>query len=186
MLATLRRYKATLFVACAVTLGVAIGLMLPPPEVAVAVQAKPQPPHKHHGRGWKPMPAAARQALQRKLYAAHGNILARLAKATAPSLDCRIAFGNVLPTDDQMSCGDCFGVSSADGASMALILAKILPLDTSKGRLSSQYGLDFPNCFSGGCNGGDEAQVFQYLKDTGAPLTSDYGPYTGAPARRKT
>lgn len=83
------------------------------------------------------------------------------------------------------NCGDCFGVSSFDGCSMALIYAGLLPLDGSKGRLSSQYGLDNPNAFQGGCNGGDEGQVIDFVKTNGAPLTSDYGPYTASPGQPK-
>ncbi len=59
----------------------------------------------------------------------------------------------------------------------------MLPNDGTKGRLSSQYGLDFPDAFQGGCDGGDESQVADYVKTHGVPLTSDYGPYTASPGR---
>lgn len=114
----------------------------------------------------------------------HGHRVRGLPKMTPASFDCRVAFGNVLPVDDQMSCGDCFGVSAADGCSMALIRAGILPNDAIKGRLSSQYGLDY-GAFDGGCGGGDEAQVIDYIKTTGFPLTSDYGTYQGGAHKPK-
>src|ERR1700674_3724347 len=140
---------------------------------------------KAWGRGYKPAPPAVRKALHEAATRRHGNRVAKLPKTTAISFDCRTAFGNVLPVNDQGQCGDCFGVSSMDVCSMALIKAGQLPLDPVKGRLSSQYGLDFTVCFVGGCNGGDEAQVIDYLKTTGAPLTSDYGPYTASPGTPK-
>jgi C1A family cysteine protease len=135
-----------------------------------------------HGRGYKPSTPDARKRLHAGAKARNDSIVKRLPKATAASFDCRTAFNNVLPTDDQGQCGDCFGVSSADGASMAMIKAGILPNDTVAGRLSSQYGLD-SGAFQGGCDGGDEAQVIEYIHSTGFPLTSQYGPYSASPGQ---
>jgi len=135
------------------------------------------PPPVHHPRGRIAAPQAVTDALHAAAFKRHGHRVGRLPKASQSSFDCRTAFGNVLPVDDQGSCGDCFGVSSADGCSMALIKAGILPLDASKGRMSSQYGLDNSNAFQGGCNGGDEAQVIDFIKH--------YGPYTARPGRPK-
>jgi hypothetical protein len=173
--------KRLLFILSALVLGVGIGLVQPPQDVASAApqKAAPQKAQKKHPRGHVPAPPAVRARLHAEALKRHGNRVAKLPKVTAPTWDCRTA-GNVLPVDDQGSCGDCFGISSADGASMALVKAGLLPLDPVKGRLSGQYGLDFTACFSGGCNGGDEAQVIDYIKTNGMPLTSDYGPYTGA------
>jgi hypothetical protein len=115
----------------------------------------------------------------------HGRHALNLPVTGLTQFDCKVAFGNVLPYDDQGQCGDCFGVSSADLCSMALIKAGLLPLDTTKGRLSSQYGLDNRQAFQGGCNGGDEGQVIDFIKTTGFPLTSDYGPYQASPGYLK-
>lgn len=147
---------------------------------AAAVQAQPKAVRKF-ARGRKAMSAEMRAHYHAKAKARHGRKVMGLKKATQAQFDCRTAFGNVLPTDDQGQCGDCFGVSSTDGSSMALILAGILPNDTVKGRLSSQYGLDNSGAFQGGCGGGDEAQVIDFIMTTGFPLTSDYGPYQQSP-----
>jgi hypothetical protein len=159
------------------------GVNLPPLNVQNLKLAPVQIPAKHP-RGHKPAPEAVRKALHDESFKRHGHRIGHLPKATQASFDCRTAFGNVLPTDDQKQCGDCFGVSSFDGCSMALVKAGVLPLDASKGRLSSQYGLD-SGAFEGGCGGGDEAQVIDWMKNKGAPLTSDYGPYQGGPGRLK-
>ncbi len=150
---------------------------------------KPDDPVKSdkpkYARGHKPLTAeqSAKMHAERKL--ALGNHVEKLPKATAPAWDCR-TLGMVLPGDDQGQCGDCFGVSTADAASMALIMAGILPNDTSKGRLSSQYGLDNRSAFEGGCNGGNGTQVIDFMvKGGGWPLTSDYGPYTASPRQLK-
>lgn len=153
--------------------------------VRFEAQDKPKPAVKH-GRGRKVDPKDVRARMY-SAFARHGyKSMVTPLKMVPDTFDCRTDGGfKVLPVDDQGQCGDCFGVSTFDGASMALIYAGQLPLDGTKGRLSSQYGLDNPNAFQGGCNGGDEGQVLQFLKDTGAPLTSDYGPYTASPGQPK-
>jgi C1A family cysteine protease len=171
---------------CAAALTFSLSSPAQRPEVKPAQKVeKADPPKKKYPRGYKP----AAPEVQAQLHAAAkhrlGAHVARLPKTTAPQFDCRTAFGNVLPCDDQGQCGDCFGVSAADGCSMALIKAGQLPLDGTKGRLSSQYGLDYPRVFQGGCNGGDEAQVIDFIKTNGFPLTSDYGDYTASPGRPK-
>ncbi len=138
-----------------------------------------------YARGHKPLTAEQSAKMHAERKAILGNHVEKLPKATAPAWDCR-TLGMVLPGNDQGQCGDCFGVSTADAASMALIMAGILPNDTSKGRLSSQYGLDNRDAFQGGCNGGNGTQVIDYMiKSGGWPLTSDYGPYTASPGRLK-
>lgn len=177
------RLKLPLYVVAALVLGVGIGLV---PALTQRPAEAQQPAQKpKHPRGYKDPGAAVKAAYHAKAAARHGDRVRSLPTSTAATFDCRTAFGNVLPVDDQMSCGDCFGVSAFDGCSMALIKAGQLPLDASRGRLSSQYGLDFPRCFDGGCDGGWPSQVIDYVKTTGAPLTSDYGPYTGSPGRPK-
>lgn len=171
----------------------AVLFALPTLLLAFQQPAKPLPkapeqaanrPNQKHPRGHKPAPPAVTAALHAAAAKRHGHRVKLLPKVTTPSFDLR-THGNILPTDDQGQCGDCFGVSAADGCSMALIKAGQLPLDAAKGRLSSQYGLDYTDCYQGGCDGGDEAQVIDYIKNTGMPLTSDYGPYTANPGRPK-
>ncbi len=115
--------------------------------------------------------------------ARHDHKMKSLPVVTLSSFDVDVADHTELPTNDQGQCGDCFGVSSADGCSSAMVAAGIAPNDGSF-RLSSQYGLD-SGAFQGGCNGGDEAQVIDFIKQNGFPLTSDYGPYTASPQRPK-
>lgn len=138
-----------------------------------------------HGRGRKVDLEAVKERRQRA-FARHNYRAMVKPEAIPASFDCRTDGGfKVLPVNDQGQCGDCFGVSAFDGCSMALVYAGVLPLDGSKGRLSSQYGLDNQNAFQGGCNGGDEGQVIDFVMNTGAPLTSDYGPYTASPGQLK-
>ncbi len=150
---------------------------------------KPDDPVKSEkpkfARGHVPLTPEQSKKMHAERKLALGNHVEKLPKATAPAWDCR-TLGMVLPGDDQGQCGDCFGVSTADAASMALIMAGILPNDTSKGRLSSQYGLDNRSAFEGGCNGGNGTQVIDFMiKGSGWPLTSDYGPYTASPRQLK-
>ncbi|MDE2100660.1 MAG: hypothetical protein KGL39_25675 [Patescibacteria group bacterium] len=154
--------------------------MLPANDVrAEPIQAKAK-----HPRGRKAMSAEMRAHFHRKAAARNDNHVAKLPKCTTASFDANI-FGALLPTDDQGQCGDCYGVSAFDVCSDALIKAGKLPNDSTKGRLASQYGLDNSQVFQGGCGGGDEAQVIDFVMTTGAPLTSDYGPYTASPGRQK-
>lgn len=175
----------TLFTTLGLLLAVAVTGTLPAAETStpccgqqpIGVQVK------KYQRGRKVNPEVTKR-LHAGALLRHGDKIAKLPVATQASFDCRTAFNNVLPTNDQGQCGDCFGVSSADVCSMALVKAGTLPLDGFTGRLSSQYGLD-SGAFQGGCNGGDEAQVIDYIKQNGFPLTSAYGPYTGGPQRAK-
>lgn len=108
--------------------------------------------------------------------ARHGHRIGKLPKVTADKFDCRTAPGFVvLPVDDQGNCGSCYGVSVVGVVSAALARNGLVPSGEA-GRLSNQFGLDC-GAFEGGCNGGDEAQVFAYMKTHGFPLQSEYGPY---------
>jgi hypothetical protein len=82
---------------------------------------------------------------------------------------------NRLQQGDQGQCGSCYLYSSMGVCSDALIAAGVLPQDQQKGFLSPQYGLDCQQF--GGCNGGDEGEVIDFVKTHGFPVTSDYGPY---------
>ena len=172
------RICATLTLTMATFFG---GYMVALPEAKA--QAPPKIKDEDRPRGYKPAPPEVRAKLHANSLKRNGDRVAKFPVVTAPSWDCR-DLGIVLPVNDQGNCGSCYLVSSADGCSMALIKAGKLPLDTSKGRLSSQFGLDCKNF--GGCGGGDEAEVIDYIMKSGFPLTSDYGPYTARPGRCKT
>ena len=161
--------------------------MLVSAEPCCGQQANAQEVTKlHHTRGHKDAPKEVRAKLHAEAFKRNGHRVKSLPKATAASFDCRTAPGFVvLPADDQGQCGDCFGVSSTDCCSMALARAGVLPA-TEAGRLSSQYGLDNPRAFVGGCNGGDEAEVIDFIYNNGFPLTKDYGPYSAVPGRLKS
>jgi hypothetical protein len=153
-----------------------------PPLPVVQVNAA-QPRKRPRGRKVDPVKVAERHA---KAKLRHDGRMGQLPKCTLTEFDCRTAFSCVLPVDDQGQCGDCYGVSSADGCSMALVFAGVLkggPIEAN--RLSSQYGLDNSQAFQGGCNGGDEGQVIDFIKTNGFPLTVDYGPYAGSPGSLK-
>ena len=119
--------------------------------------------------GRKPMPASLRAHYHSQAFNRHGNRIKDLPRATAPTYSTSTdPKWYLLPTDDQGQCGDCFGVSAVDVASCALAAAGVLPRSPDS-QLSTQAGLDC-GWYQGGCGGGDEAQVFDYLKTTGAPL----------------
>ena len=158
-------------------LGASIGLAgAEPVQPIAALQAA------KHGRGYKAPPPEVTKAHHDAAFARHGHKLKDLPPANQPVFDCATAF-KTLGGNDQGPCGDCFGVGTTDGASDAIINSGVLPFSESS-RLSSQYGLD-SGAFSGGCNGGDPAQVVTYLASTGFPLTKDYGPYSASPGRLK-
>jgi hypothetical protein len=151
-------------------------------QVAFVAQGEEIKKKKKFFRGHKPASAEVRAKLHADSFKRNGNRVKNFKNVTAPAFDCATAPGYViLPTDDQGSCGDCFGVSTTDGASMSLAKDGII---TIADRLSSQAGLDC-GCFQGGCGGGDEAQVIEYIRTTGLPLTKDYGLYTANPGSCK-
>lgn len=164
----------------------------PPAAPKVPDDPKPDPGRpdtkpgaKKHAKGFKLPSPAVLKAQHDAAFARHGNRVEKLPRVTAATFDCATAPGYVvLGTDDQGQCGCCFGVSSADVCSVALARAGVLPA-TEAGRLSSQYGLDNSQAFQGGCDGGDEAQVIDFIKTQGFPLTKDYGSYTASAGRLK-
>jgi hypothetical protein len=148
-------------------------------------KAPPKEMPKKHPTGYKAPTPEVLKARHAAAFERHGHRVKNLPRVTAAAFDCRTAPGYVvLGTDDQGQCGDCFGVSAADVCSMCLARAGLVPASEA-GRLSSQYGLDNQQAFSGGCNGGDEAQVIDFIKTNGFPLTKDYGPYTANPGNLK-
>ncbi len=165
--------------------GLALALALP--TAPVAADPVPMPGAakvvKKGPRGHKPAPAHVAAKRHADAFARHGDKMKALPRVSAASFDCR-QMGWVLPVNDQGQCGDCFGVSTIDGCAMSFVKAGRLP-NAESSRWSGQYGLDCGG-FQGDCNGGDEAQVFEYAKTNGFPLTSSYGPYTAGVGRCKT
>lgn len=148
-------------------------------------KAPPKEMPKKHPTGYKAPTPEVLKARHDAAFERHGHRVKNLPRVTAAAFDCATAPGYVvLGTDDQGQCGDCFGVSAFDVCSFCLARAGLVPA-TEAGRLSSQYGLDNQNAFQGGCNGGDEAQVIDFVKTNGAPLTKDYGPYSANPGTLK-
>lgn len=86
----------------------------------------------------------------------------------------------VPPIRNQQQCGSCWLFSGTRTAMVALVKAGVLPVDGSKA-LCEQYFLDCGR--SGGCNGDDNTTALDWIKSTGFPLESDYGPYDAHPDR---
>lgn len=74
---------------------------------------------------------------------------------------------------------NCWDFSGTGIIEMAMVKAGLGPVNTFQ--LSEQYTLDCGQ--NGGCNGDDNSTVCEWAKQTGLPLTSDYGPYQGGPGR---
>ncbi len=155
------------------------------------LSAQDKPVAAVHGRGYKPMSPEKAKALHDAAFKRHGYMMKLLAKNSTPPavFDC-VTNGSVGPVVDQGSCGDCYGVSASDAMTGALILAGWGKNDGSL-KISDQYGLDC-GAYHGGCGGGDEAQVIDYMKQKGFPAEkyvdsvtgkalSDYGPYSASP-----
>jgi|GEM_PF-4452346 len=154
------------------------------PNCCGQVTAKADAPkaEKKYPRGHKPPSAEELQRRHAAAFKRHDHRVKNLPRVAASSFDCR-TMGWVLPVNDQGQCGDCFGISTIDACAMAFVKAGLLKNEEAS-RWSGQYGLDCGG-FQGGCNGGDESQVFEFAKSNGFPLTINYGPYTASPGRCK-
>lgn len=85
--------------------------------------------------------------------------------------------GWIGPIKDQGQCGSCWDFSGTFVVEVAHYKAGTLPPDGSMA-LSEQYTL---NCGrNGGCNGDDNVTVLEWAKQTGLPLSKDYGPYNAS------
>ena len=84
------------------------------------------------------------------------------------------------PIKDQSQCGSCWDFSGTCVVEVAYYKAGVFPNDGSKA-LSEEYTLSCGH--NGGCNGDDNTTVLQWAKQTGLPLSSDYGPYTASEGR---
>ncbi len=74
------------------------------------------------------------------------------------------------------NCGSCWDFAGTGCVTSAFLKAGWGKPDGTF-MFSEQYTLDCGD--NGGCNGDDHSSVFNWSKNTGLPLTSDYGPYRG-------
>ena len=111
----------------------------------------------------------------------HGHQLRALNKIVAPppSWDSRTQ-GWVGPVKDQGGCGSCWDFSGTGVCEIAYYKAGVFKPDGSHA-FSEEYTLSCGR--NGGCNGDDNVTVLQWAKQTGRPLSSDYGPYTAQEGR---
>lgn len=169
----------------------ALTLFLFVPSLFAQDAAPPKPDWSKKGRGYKPMDPREKLKLQAASFRRHGHLIKHLAaNATPPAAFDAVTMGWVAPVFDQGNCGSCYEVSSADGMTGAFIKQGWGKNDGSF-LISAQYGLDCHNF--GGCNGGDEAEVIDWMKNKGYPAEkwvdqdgkahSDYGPYTARPSQ---
>ncbi len=98
--------------------------------------------------------------------------------ATEPAWDSR-THGWIGPVKDQSQCGSCWDFSGVGVAEVAFAVAGLGPVV-----LSEEYSLDCQR--TGGCNGDDNTTILDIAKNTGLPLTDDYGPYTAGGGRTGT
>lgn len=129
-------------------------------------------PKQEFATGYKPAPKEVTDRIHAEAARKHGKRVADLPKVLAPTWDCR-ALGLVPPIRDQGNCGSCYLFSGCGVVSSALIKAGYWKNDGS-GHLSEQYGLDCQRF--GGCGGGDESEVVDFICRNGFP-SDEYGPY---------
>ncbi len=96
-----------------------------------------------------------------------------------PSWDSE-ALGWVGPVKNQASCGSCWDFSGTGVCEIAYNRAG-MGGGATQFVLSEEYTLDCGQ--NGGCNGDDNTNVLDWAKQTGLPLTSEYGPYTSGNGR---
>jgi len=171
--------KRLLFGALVVALCGLASVVAPHPDAQAQEKQDKKAPEKHpRGRVADPLKVAGRHAAALKRL---DHAMKALPKITAPTYDVE-QVGYTLPVEDQGNCGSCYLVSSCEVATMALVHAGVGPGDGSF-FLSPQYGLDCQNF--GGCGGGDEAEVIDFIKKNGMPLEKDYGSYNASEGRCK-
>lgn len=108
----------------------------------------------------------------------HGHHLRALRQLVNPpaTWDSR-TLGIIGPIKNQNQCGSCWDFSGTFVCEVAFYKALALKSDGSQA-LSEEYTLSCGR--NGGCNGDDNVTVLQWCKETGLPLSSDYGPYTAS------
>lgn len=118
--------------------------------------------------------------LRQLSYRRHGRQLQALAGLALPaSFDAR-AMGWVGPVKNQGQCGSCWDFSGTGVVEIAYNKAGVGG-GPNAFVLSEEYTLSCGR--NGGCGGDDNTNVLQWAKQTGLPLTADYGPYQGSPGR---
>lgn len=106
----------------------------------------------------------------------HKQVYNGLVNANPPAAFDSRAMGWVGPIKNQGQCGSCWDFSGTGVVEIAYCKAGALKPDGNEA-LSEQYTLDCGR--NGGCNGDDNVTVLTWAKQTGLPLTSQYGPYQG-------
>lgn len=128
------------------------------------------PPPYYRGRVEPPNLAF----LKAQSLARHWRKLSQLPRADDPSFDTR-DHGWCSGIKDQSQCGSCWDFSGTAVVEGAFWKAGHQIV------LSEEYTLSCGN--NGGCNGDDNTTVLIWAKETGLPLSSDYGPYTASADR---
>jgi cathepsin L len=110
----------------------------------------------------------------------HSRQLLSLAAVPPPATWDSVALGWVGSVKNQSQCGSCWDFSGTGVVECAYNKAGVGG-GTDKMILSEQYTLSCGR--NGGCNGDDNVTVLQWAKDTGLPMTADYGAYAGRAGR---
>lgn len=115
-----------------------------------------------------------RQLSQRR----HGDTLRALQATPLPATWDSRTLGWIGPIKNQLSCGSCWDFSGTCVVEVAYNKAGVGG-GPDQFVLSEEYTLSCGN--NGGCRGDDNTNVLQWAKQTGLPLSKDYGPYTASP-----
>lgn len=118
--------------------------------------------------------------LRQLSYRRHKWQLQSLYGETLPSSFDAVAMGWVGPVKNQGQCGSCWDFSGTGVVEIAYNKAGVGG-GPNTFILSEEYTLSCGR--NGGCGGDDNTNVLQWAKQTGLPLTADYGPYAGRPGR---
>jgi cathepsin L len=137
---------------------------------------------KKHGRGHKEPVRDVRAVRHRVSQALHGARLKKLPIANMPTYDAS-KLGLTPPVDDQGDCGNCYEHSGTHVCASAQYVAGVWA-KTSGQALSVQCMLDCHPEF-GGCNGGDEYQVSQWIMANGCPSLAQYPGAGSSPGQCK-
>lgn len=135
-------------------------------------------PPEGYATGYKPAPREVKERLYSEACQRHGPRVSDLPAVLEPTWDCR-KLGLVPPIEAQGNCGSCYLFSATGPCVSAFIKAGYAKPDGSF-NLSEQYGLDCQQF--GGCGGGDETEVIDFIKNKGFPL-DEYGPYRASSGR---
>ena len=143
-------------------------------EPAQFVQLAPaQKPKRKLATGYKLPPKEVSEARHKISNIINKKRLRSIPPATDPTYDS-VALGFVGPMEDQDGCGNCYMWSGTDVCANAYFRAGLKAVTpTNCFALSVQCLLDCHPEF-GGCNGGDEWEVTQFILQNGVPSLQDY------------